>query len=62
MTWAVEPHTTSRTTIAMTATAAASTDGSGTEYYFECTTAGGHNSGWQNDPAYTDASLAPGTS
>ncbi len=58
MTWAVEPHVTSRTTIAMTATEAVSTDGSGVEYYFEAT-AGGHDSGWQTDPAYTDTGLAP---
>jgi hypothetical protein len=61
MTWAVEPHVASRTTIAMTATAAVSTDGSGAEYYFECTTAGGHDSGWQTNRAYTDAGLAPAT-
>ena len=61
MTWAVEPHTTSRTSIAMTATIAASMDGSGVQYYFESTTPGGHDSGWQNDPAYTDTSLAPAT-
>jgi hypothetical protein len=60
MTWAIEPHLTSRTTIAMTATTAASTDGSGVEYYFEAT-AGGHNSGWQTSPAYTDLGLAPAT-
>ncbi len=61
LTWATEPHATSRTSIAMTATTAASTDGSGVEYYFACMTAGGHDSGWQNTPDYTDASLSSGT-
>lgn len=61
MTWATEPHATSRTTIAMAATAAASTDGSGVEYHFACLTAGGHDSGWQNQTTYTDTGLAAGT-
>jgi len=60
MTWATEPYLTSRTTIAMTATMAASTDGSSVEYYFEATT-GGHNSGWQASPTYTDTGLAAAT-
>ncbi|UCC98942.1 MAG: hypothetical protein JSW66_03460 [Phycisphaerales bacterium] len=62
LTWAAAPGALSRTAIAMTATVAVSTDGSGVEYYFECITAGGHDSGWQSEPAYTDAGLAPGTS
>lgn len=61
LTWATEPHAISRTAIAMTATTAVSTDGSGVEYYFACTTAGGHDSGWQNTPAYTDTGLSAGT-
>jgi hypothetical protein len=61
LTWAAAPGAISRTTVAMTATVAAPTDGSSVEYYFECITAGGHDSGWQNEPAYTDTDLAPGT-
>ena len=31
------------------------------QYYFDCTTPGGNDSGWQNDPCYTDIGLAPDT-
>ena len=61
MTWATEPQATSRTTIEMVATIATSTDDSSVEYYFECISLGGHNSGWQDEPNYTDAGLAAGT-
>jgi hypothetical protein len=36
-------------------------DMGGVEYYFECLTKGGHDSGWQVSPVYTDRSLAPKT-
>jgi len=62
MTWATEPQATSRTAIEMTATIAASTDKSGVEYYFKNVTLGGHDSGWQGDPNYTDTGLTAGTS
>ncbi|MHC4751002.1 MAG: NosD domain-containing protein, partial [Planctomycetota bacterium] len=61
MTWATEPHATSTTTIEMTATTANSTDDSGIEYYFECSTPGGHDSGWQDEQDYTDSGLTPNT-
>lgn len=61
MTWQTAPHATSRTTIAMQATVAVSTDDSAVEYYFESTTPGGHDSGWQNEPDYTDAGLTANT-
>ena len=61
MTWAVEPLATSTTTIAMSAAVAVSTDESGVEYYFECTTVGGHDSGWQDSPDYTDTALTANT-
>jgi len=61
MTWAVEPHATSRTTIAMSAAVAVSTDDSAVEYYFDCTTPGGHDSGWQDSGDYTDAELTANT-
>ena len=57
MAWDIEPHATSTTTIAMSALIAASTDDSGVEYYFDCNTPGGHDSGWRDDPAYTDTGL-----
>jgi hypothetical protein len=43
----------------MTATTAS--DESGVEYYFECTMTGGHDSGWQSNPSYTDTGLSPET-
>ena len=61
MTWQTEPHATSTSTIAMAATTALSTDGSGVEYYFECTTPGGHHSGWQDEQTYTDVGLSANT-
>jgi|GEM_PF-1457899 len=33
-------------------------DESGVEYYFACTSGGGHDSGWQDEVEYTDANLA----
>ncbi len=46
MTWATPPYATSDTSIAMVATTATSTDGSGVEYYFEDVNHPQHNSGW----------------
>lgn len=59
--WAVEPHATSRITIEMSAAPAVSTDDSSVEYYFHCTTPGGHDSGWQQSPDYIDTGLAANT-
>jgi len=61
MTWATEPCAVSPYAIAMVATTATSTDGSGVEYYFQNTTIGGHDSGWQMEPNYTDTGLSPDT-
>jgi parallel beta-helix repeat protein len=61
MTWAIEPQATSRTTIAMTAIVATSTDDSSVEYYFKSNSLGGHDSGWQAGANYTDTGLAAGT-
>jgi hypothetical protein len=36
-------------------------DESGVQYYFESTTVGGHDSGWQDEPNYTDVNLFPDT-
>ena len=36
-------------------------DMTGVEYCFECMTEGGHDSGWQIMPVYTDQSLTPNT-
>jgi hypothetical protein len=59
MTWANQPHPTGIASISMTATTAS--DRSGVEYYFTCTSGGGHNSGWQDSLSYEDAGLNPNT-
>ena len=61
MTWRTEPYATSRTAVEMAATIAESTDNSGVEYYFQCISHEGHDSGWQDDPNYTDTGLTAGT-
>ena len=61
MTWQTEPYATSRTAIEMAATIATSSDDSGVEYYFQCISLGGHDSGWQDEPNYTDTGLTAGT-
>jgi hypothetical protein len=58
MTWATAPYATSSSSVAMTAITAS--DASGVEYYFACTSGGGHDSGWQNSTTYTDTSLGNG--
>jgi hypothetical protein len=59
MTWATPPHPTASASILMTATTAS--DQSGVEYYFTCTSGGGHDSGWQDSPSYEDTGLSPNT-
>jgi hypothetical protein len=59
-TWATEPYATGPTSIRMVATAAS--DPSGVQYYFYGATAGGHDSGWQDDATYEDTGLSPATS
>jgi hypothetical protein len=59
MTFATAPIATGSTSILMVATTA--TDISGVEYYFTCTSGGGHDSGWQPSPTYEDTSLLPET-
>ena len=61
MTWATEPQATSRTAIEMAATIAISTDESSVEYYFQSISLGGHDSGWQDEPNYSDTGLTAGT-
>jgi glucuronoarabinoxylan endo-1,4-beta-xylanase len=60
MTWATVPTATGSHTITMTASTAS--DISGVEYSFDCLTAVGHDSGWQDNPTYTDTGLNPGIS
>jgi hypothetical protein len=62
MTWATKPYATSSTTIAMEATDAVSTDGSGVEYYFEDFHHPAYNSGWLlSGQTWEDQGLSPST-
>jgi hypothetical protein len=58
MTWATVPYRTSSTSVSMTASVA--TDVSGVEYYFQCTSHSGYNSGWQTGRTYTVSGLPKG--
>jgi hypothetical protein len=49
----------SETSVSMTSSIAI--DDHGVEYYFESTSTGGHDSGWQTDPNYVDTDLDPNT-
>ena len=51
------PYVSGLDSISMTATPAF--DPNGVEYYFTCTAGGGHDSGWQSSPDYTDTGLTP---
>ena len=64
MTWAVKPYAMGTSTIAMVATTAVSTDGTGVQYYFEDVENPYINSGWLTFPAgqeprWEDTDLAP---
>ncbi|MHC4943829.1 MAG: S8 family peptidase [Planctomycetota bacterium] len=60
MTWATAPYATGPNSISMTATTAVD-DQYDVEYYFDCLTAGGHDSGWQSSTTYEDSGLDPET-
>ncbi len=57
--WAQKPYAAGSTSVGMEATVA--TDPSGVQYYFTCVSGGGHDSGWQSSPSYTDTGLTAGT-
>ncbi|AQT68755.1 Chitinase A1 precursor [Anaerohalosphaera lusitana] len=59
MTWETPPYANGAFIISMKATTAS--DPSGVEYYFTCTSGGGHDSGWQDSPLYEDRILKPDT-
>lgn len=59
LTWFAPPNGVSSSEIKMTASTAY--DYSGVEYYFECLTPGGHDSGWQIGSTYTDTGLTNNT-
>jgi len=60
MSFQTAPYATGSASISMTASTAS--DPSGVEYFFECLSAGGHNSNWQAGPTYEDTGLQPDTS
>ncbi|MDD5063489.1 MAG: glycoside hydrolase family 88 protein [Phycisphaerae bacterium] len=60
MTWASLPSATGPMTITMTSTTAVD-DSPPVQYYFECTTDGDANSGWQTNPTYVASGLNPST-
>jgi hypothetical protein len=41
--------------------ATTATDASGVQYFFDCTSTGGHDSAWQSGTSYTDTGLSPNT-
>jgi len=57
--WLLEPYAVSENSVSMVATTAY--DDNGVEYYFENTSGNGHDSGWLDDPNYTDSDLDPNT-
>ena len=59
MTFATAPYSTGTSSIAMVASTAS--DASGVEYYFDCTSGGGNDSGWQDSTSYEDTGLSVST-
>jgi len=57
--WLIEPFAISTDSVSMVVTTAY--DDNGVEYFFENTSGNGHDSGWQDDPNYTDIDLDPDT-
>jgi len=60
MTWEDEPVTVSTTSVSMAATAASDSE-NGVEYYFQCASGNGPDSGWQYNTLFEPNNLAPGT-
>jgi hypothetical protein len=58
MVFETDPAALNVSTVTMTAMTA--NDVSGVEYYFACTSGGGHDSGWQDGTSYTDTGLTNG--
>jgi hypothetical protein len=61
MTWSSSPAAAGDSSITMTATTATAYGHGGVEYYFDCETAGGHDSLWQTSATYVDTLLEPST-
>ena len=60
MTWQTEPMAASTTSVYMAATPVSDAD-NGIEYYFQCLSANGSDSGWQYSNVFEPNSLTPGT-
>ena len=60
-TWLQSPTALDEASIQMSSNVGADASGF-VEYYFTCTSGGGHNSGWISSNRYTDCNLTPGTS
>jgi parallel beta-helix repeat protein/predicted outer membrane repeat protein len=58
--WEIEPYLSSSSSVSMAAEIAFDAWSLDVEYEFECSTSGGHNSGWQVSPIYTDRGLIAG--
>jgi hypothetical protein len=62
MTWDTEPYESGMGTVTMTASTAVDAEGADVQYYFQCVSGGGQDSGWQSSPVYTDTSVVQTTS
>jgi internalin A len=60
LTWAAVPYAVDQSVISMTASTATDTSG-GVQYFFDCQSPGGHDSGWQTSSTYTDTGLQANT-
>ncbi|MCX6343585.1 MAG: DUF6055 domain-containing protein [Armatimonadetes bacterium] len=59
-TWLVAPKVNNATSVTMSATKGADASNY-IQYYFTCTSGGGHDSGWTSSNKYFDSALTPGT-
>jgi len=60
--WDQEPYAAGGTSISMSAQTATDPEGSiPVQYYFDCTTPGGHDRDWDTSTSYTDTGLTPNT-
>jgi len=62
MTWSAEPSESGMGTVTMTAATAVDPEGADVQYYFQCVSGGGKDSGWQSSPVYTDTGVVQTTS
>lgn len=60
-TWLANPAAVSDSAITMSATPGTNLVTGWVQYYFACTSGGGHDSGWVSFNKYTDCGLTPGT-